>query len=81
MGLSDFAGLIGVTLMLAAYGAVSLGRIDPTKALALGANLIGSILVIYSLVHDFNLSAFIMEVAWGVVAIVGLARLALKRRR
>ena len=80
MGLSDFAGLAGVAVMLVAYGAASLGRLDPVKAPALTMNLVGAVLVLYSLSHDFNLAAAVMETAWATVAVVGLIRLALKRR-
>lgn len=80
MSLTDIAGLIGVSLMLTAYAAASLGKLDPAKAPALIANLIGAALVLYSLSHDFNLSAAVLETAWALVAIVGLVRLAIKRR-
>lgn len=80
MSLSDIAGLTGAFLMLGVYAAASLGKIDPAKAPALMANLIGAGLVLYSLSRDFNLSAVVMEVAWALVALVGLARLALRRK-
>lgn len=80
MGLTDIAGLIGVTMMLAVYAAASMGKLDPAKAPALVVNLIGAALVLYSLSHDFNLSAAVMETAWALVAIVGLVRLAIRRR-
>lgn len=73
--------MVGVILMLSAYAAVSLGKLDPVKAPALLCNLIGAILVIYSLTRDFNLSAFVMETAWAVVAVIGLIRLALKKKK
>ena len=80
MTLPDIGGLVGVTLMLAAYALGQLGRlrIDSLKALLM--NLGGAILVMVSLLYKFNLSAFLMEAAWAVVALLGLARLALKKR-
>jgi hypothetical protein len=80
MSLTDIAGLIGVFVMLAVYAAASAGKLDPTKAPALIGNLVGPALVLYSLSHDFNLSAAILEGAWALVAIIGLVRLAIKRR-
>lgn len=76
---SDIAGLLGVAMMLIAYAASSMGRLDPTRAVALWANLIGAALVLYSLTRDMNISSFVLELAWLVVAAVGLIRLALKR--
>lgn len=81
MGLSDIAGLTGAFLMLGVYAAGSLGKIDPARAPALTGNLVGAALVLYSLSQDFNLSAVVMEVAWALVALVGLIRLALARKR
>lgn len=76
----DVAGLIGVTLMLIAYGATVAGKIDVKAWPALAANLVGAVLVLISLGHDFNLSAAVIESAWAVIALVGLIRLALGRR-
>ena len=77
---TDAAGLVGVVVMLLAYGGAQLRRLDPVKAPALLMNLIGAGLVMYSLSRNFNLSAFLMEAAWALVAAFGLIRLALKRR-
>lgn len=79
MNLADIAGLIGVFAMLAAYALSATGRIKVDAWPALTANLAGALLVLWSLLHAFNLSAFIMESAWAVVAVVGLIKLALKK--
>jgi hypothetical protein len=79
MTLADVGGLIGVALMLGAYAGAQLRWLDPTRLTALIMNLIGSSLVMLSLARNFNLSAFMMEAAWAVVAIYGLGRLALAR--
>jgi hypothetical protein len=44
-------------------------------------NLAGSCLVIVSLLHAFNLPAFLVEAAWAAIALVGLVRLVLTRGR
>ena len=77
---TDLAGVAGVVMMLGAYAGAQFRVSDPVKAPALIANLIGAGLVMVSLSHDFNLSAFLMEAAWAVIAAYGLLRLALKRR-
>ena len=78
--LTDVAGLVGVALMLAAYAGAQLRRLDPVRAPALAMNLVGACLVMVSLSHDFNLSAFLMEATWALVAVGGLVRLAFNRR-
>ena len=77
---TDAAGVVGVVAMLAAYAGAQLGRLDPVKAPSLLINLAGASLVMVSLIHDFNLPAFLMEAAWALVASFGLVRLALRRR-
>ncbi len=79
MTLFDVAGLIGVLLMLSAYAAAQLRWLDATRATALLMNLVGAGLVLVSLTRAFNLSAALLESAWGLVALFGLVKLALKR--
>ncbi len=81
MTLSDMGGVVGVLMMLAAYALAQLGRMKVDQLPSLLMNLIGSLLVLASLLSKFNLSAFLMEAAWAVVALFGLVRLALKKRR
>jgi hypothetical protein len=80
MSLPDVAGVVGVLLMLIAYASGQLGwlRMDALPALLM--NLAGSVLVLFSLSHAFNLAAALMEGAWGLVAFFGLIRLAMKKR-
>ncbi len=68
-------------MMLGAYAAAQVGRLDPIKVPSLLLNLAGSCLVLLSLLKTFNLSAFLMEAAWALVALFGLVRVALRRRR
>jgi hypothetical protein len=82
MSWTDAAGLVGVLMILAAYAGAALGRLDPKGAWSLLANLVGACLILVSLlVADFNLSSTVMEGAWALVALVGLVRLAIVRRR
>jgi hypothetical protein len=68
-------------MMLAAYAAAQLGRLDPVELPSLLLNLAGSCLVMLSLLWRFNLAAFVMEASWAAVALFGLARAILRRRR
>ena len=77
----DGAGGVGVVLILGAYAGAQLRRLDPIKVLSLLMNLAGSCLVMLSLSQAFNLSAFLVEAAWATVALFGLVRLGVKRRR
>jgi hypothetical protein len=78
----DAAGLAGVLMILVAYGAAAMGRLDASRPISLLANLVGASLILASLLAgDFNLSATVMEGAWALVAFIGLARWALSGRK
>lgn len=68
-------------MILAAYAAATMGRLDVKGALSLSANAIGATLILLSLSVDFNLSAAIVEGVWALVALVGLVRLGVRRLR
>ncbi|HEV2363060.1 MAG TPA: hypothetical protein VGS12_02565 [Caulobacteraceae bacterium] len=77
--IANGAGIAGVGLILAAYALAQLRRLDPLEAPSLLMNLVGALLILASLLAAFNLAAFLMELAWALVAVAGLARLLLKR--
>jgi hypothetical protein len=80
MTLADIGGLFGVLMMLLAYAGGQLGRLKMDQAPALLMNLVGALLVLASLTVRFNISAFLMETAWALVALFGLIKLALGKR-
>jgi hypothetical protein len=78
---TDVVGVIGVFLILVAYAAAALGKLDVKGALSLFANFLGASLILLSLSVDFNLSALLMEGSWALVSLAGLVRLLILRRR
>jgi hypothetical protein len=80
MTLLDGFGVFGVLLILVAYAGATMGRLDPKKPVALLLNLLGASLILLSMTEAFNLSAFLMEAAWAVVAGVGVFRWLLTRK-
>jgi hypothetical protein len=80
LGLFDLAGLAGVAMILGAYAAAQLRRLDPVEAPALALNLVGASLILVSLIGSFNLSAAIVEGAWALIALAGLVRILLRPR-
>ncbi len=79
--LLDAGGIVGVLLVLLAYAGIHFDWFDPKRAPALLMNLVGSALILLSMTHAFNLSAFLMEAAWALMALYGLARLVMRRGR
>lgn len=75
MSLIDGLGIVGVVLILVAYAAVQAERLDARGYAALALNLAGSLLILASLAFGaFNLSAALVEGAWALIALYGLAR-------
>ena len=75
----DAIGLAGVLAILLAYALTVAGQLDPLRPPALLLNLGGAVAILASLYGTFNLSAVVMEAAWALVALAGLARWATKR--
>jgi hypothetical protein len=76
----DFAGNIGVALMVIAYlllQAEKLRSSDLSYSLMNGG---GALLVLISLLYRFNLSAFLVELFWLLISIYGLIRFATRPR-
>ena len=76
----DFIGNVGVFLILASYLLVQLRKIDATALLYAISNGVGAALILYSLIYDFNLSAFVIEIVWILISVVGLVRIYLEKR-
>ena len=76
---ADIVGLIGTALFIAAF-AYANHAATLNKLWFNAANLVGALLLLASLSVKFNLAAFVLEAAWAVIAMFGLAR-ALRDRR
>ena len=76
---ADVIGLTGSALFIGAFAYANLSKHLNKLAFNL-ANLVGSILLLISLAVNFNLAAFVLETAWGLIAAAGLV-MALRTRR
>ncbi len=70
----DLVGIGGVGLILLAYALLQAGRVRGDALNYQLLNLFGALAVLVSLVYEFNLSAFVMETAWVLVSLYGIAR-------
>lgn len=69
--LADIIGLIGSALFIAAFAYANLSP-AMDKRLFNAANLLGALLLLCSLWINFNLAAFVLEIAWALIAFAGL---------
>ena len=69
----DFVGATGVVILLGTYLLLQLNRIAAQTLLYSQLNALGAFLILVSLWHDFNLSAFVVESSWFVISLIGAA--------
>ncbi len=70
----DFAGNVGVALMVLAYLLLQMGKWRINDLSYSLTNAIGAVLVLISLLYSFNLSAFLVESFWLLISIFGLLK-------
>ena len=70
----DLVGNIGVLFILFTYLALQLERINPTGIPYSALNGVGALFILVTLFFDFNLSAFLIELAWLLISLFGLWR-------
>ncbi len=71
--LANIVGLIGSGLMVIAYAYSNMAKTLNFTLFNL-LNLIGSLLLLYSLTVHFNMASLALEVVWAIIALVGLAK-------
>jgi hypothetical protein len=79
--LHNVVGNVGVLLIVGSYFLVQIRRMSALNPPYILLNGLGALLILYSLWFDFNLSAFLIEVIWLVISLLGLGRYYLERRR
>ncbi len=73
-GWHDLFGMIGVVLILISYMLLQLEKLPATSFLYSATNGVGALLILVSLMYDFNLPAFVIEAFWLLISIYGVVR-------
>lgn len=78
---ADAIGLVGSALMVGAYAYSNMagGRMNFVRFNLL--NLIGSVMLLVSLMVHFNLASMILEIVWAIIALFGLIKTWRQRER
>lgn len=77
--LYDIFGTLGTILIIGTYVFLQLDKIKSESLKYSLLNAVGATLIIISLVHSFNFSAFIVEFFWVLISIYGIVKYFLKR--
>jgi hypothetical protein len=77
----DLAGFIGVVLIVTTYLLLQLDKL-PSSSLSYSLlNAAGALLISVSLLFKFNASAFLIEVFWFLISLLGLCKWFVSRKR
>ena len=75
----NILGLAGMACFLLAYFMLQRNRWQAQSYRYFGANLAGAFLLIASLLIDWNLPAFLLEVVWAAISLWGMIAIARKK--
>jgi hypothetical protein len=70
----DAIGMLGTLLVVLAYFLLQLERADPRGLAYNLLNLLGAIFLLFSLVFNFNLASFVIELFWIAASLIGMWR-------
>ncbi len=81
----ELTGVAGFLFYMLAYALLQMGKITGQGYSYTLMNMLAAILVLISLLHQFNLASLLIQVSWILISLAGLYRLWLtkkdKRRR
>lgn len=72
--IGDTIGITGVLIIIIAYILMQIDRMDPKGFLFSLLNTIGAIFILISLLYDWNLASFVMEVIWLSLSLYGTVK-------
>ena len=73
-GLLDAVGLVGAALLMVAYLLLQVNKLQSNGLAYSLLNAIGALLIVFSLLVNFNLAAFLIEVFWVLISLIGIIR-------
>lgn len=77
----DFVGSVGVATIIITYVLLQTEKIKSESLLYSVLNGLGAGLIVFSLVFDFNFSAFVVESLWVLISLFGIGKYFLKARK
>ena len=68
-------GIIGVACIIIAYFLLQYGKLRADDMRYPVTNLTGSILILLSLIHAWNLPSFVIEICWIMISLFGIIKI------
>ncbi|MCD4756869.1 MAG: hypothetical protein K8R39_01215 [Arcobacteraceae bacterium] len=70
--MEDIIGVVGVSFVLITYYLLQVEKIDSKGFWYSFLNLFGAVLIMYSLMYNWNLASIIIEIFWIVISAYGV---------
>ncbi len=70
----DIVGNLGVLLLLSSYFLLQIERLSARSITYSLVNALGAGMILVSLLVEFNLSAFVVELTWLLISVYGVIR-------
>lgn len=64
--------MFGGACILVSYGLLQLNKMSTTSFAYLALNLLGALFIMYSLLTDWNFTAFIIEAIWVLISLYAM---------
>ncbi|AFV98265.1 MULTISPECIES: hypothetical protein [unclassified Sulfuricurvum] len=74
LSLTDLIGILGVFVIIVAYMLLQLEKMDAKDLSFSVLNSLGALLIIISLLYDWNLASFLMEATWMMISLYGVLK-------
>jgi hypothetical protein len=74
LSLTDLIGILGVFIIIVAYMLLQLEKMDAQDLSFSVLNTLGALLIIISLLYDWNLASFLMESIWMLISLYGILK-------
>lgn len=74
LSLTDLIGILGVFVIIVAYMLLQLEKMEAKDLSFSVLNTLGALLIIISLLYDWNLASFLMESIWMLISLYGILK-------
>lgn len=74
LSLTDLIGILGVFVIIVAYMLLQLEKMAAKDLSFSVLNTLGALLIIISLLYDWNLASFLMESIWMLISLYGILK-------
>jgi hypothetical protein len=74
MNFSATIGICGVLLIMVTYFLLQIERMKSTDLLYSVVNFVGGAMILVSLMYEWNLASFLMEVVWCLISLFGIVK-------